>query len=154
MVKYLIDRNEKRDAMLFYSNRTPDEIAYREIFDEAGQKIGMRTVYMITEGPNGGRLTADSIKKEIPDYRDRMFYISGTHAMTNSFKTTLHEHGRAARETSKLISSQDSRNARRLKIARDRLGGGNDPLSKRPEQLFPTRLLSDFLKMPPDGIRA
>jgi ferredoxin-NADP reductase len=91
MVKYLIDRDEKRDAVLFYSNRNNNEVAYREVFDEAGKKIGMRTIYTVTDG--GDRLTADIIKKEIPDYGERMFYISGTHAMTNSFKKILHEMG-------------------------------------------------------------
>ena len=94
MVKYLIDRDEKRDVILFYSNRTADEIAYRDVFDEAKQKLGMKTIYITTSGgnmpdTNGGRLTADAIKKEIPDYRERMFYISGTHAMTNAFEKTL-----------------------------------------------------------------
>ena len=89
MVKYLIDRNKPRDVVLFYSNRTEAEVAYRPLFDKAAEKIGMRTVYTITDGPNGHRLTADDIKKEIPDYADRMFYISGTHAMTNAFRDTL-----------------------------------------------------------------
>ena len=91
MIKNLVDRNEQRDAILFYSNRTAAEISYREVFDEALERIGMRTVYTITEG--GNRLTADAIKKEIPDYRRRMFYISGTHAMTNAFEGTLREMG-------------------------------------------------------------
>jgi len=91
MVKDLIDRNEKRDVALFYSNRTTDEIAYRNVFDEAEQKIGMRTVYTITG--NGDKLTADVIKKELPDYGERMFYISGTHAMTNAFQKTLRDMG-------------------------------------------------------------
>ena len=30
---------------------------------------------------------------EIPDYRDRIFYISGTHAMVSSMETTLHRMG-------------------------------------------------------------
>ncbi len=91
MVKDLIDRDEKRDAVLFYSNRTASEVAYRDIFDEAERKFGMKTIYTMTDG--GDRLTADMIKKEISDYGERMFYISGTHAMTNSFRKTLREMG-------------------------------------------------------------
>jgi ferredoxin-NADP reductase len=98
MIKNLIDRGEKRDAILFYSNRSADEIAYRDVFDDAEQKIGMRTIYITTGAgtPNadgGNRLTADTIKKEIPDYGERMFYLSGTHAMTNAFEKTLREMG-------------------------------------------------------------
>jgi ferredoxin-NADP reductase len=91
MIKDLVDRDEKRDIVLFYSNRSPAEVAYRDVLDMAAQKLGVRTVYIITD--SGERLTADNIKKEIPDYRERMFYISGTHAMTNSFKTILHGMG-------------------------------------------------------------
>jgi ferredoxin-NADP reductase/Na+-translocating ferredoxin:NAD+ oxidoreductase RnfD subunit len=87
MVKDLVDRDEKRDAVLFYSNRAEGEIAYRDVFDEAKQKLGMRTIYVTTA--TGNRLTADIIKKEVPDFRERMFYISGTHAMTNAFEKTL-----------------------------------------------------------------
>ena len=43
---------------------------------------------------NGGnRLTADTIKKEIPDYGERIFYLSGTHAMTNASEKILREMG-------------------------------------------------------------
>ena len=97
MIKDLMDRNEKRDTILFYSNRNAAEVAYRALFDEAARKISLRTVYTITDTnetlPNEvnyhGRITPEMIQKEIPDYKERTFYISGTHAMTNTFKETL-----------------------------------------------------------------
>ncbi len=96
MVKYLADCEEKRDIVLLYSNRTADEIAYREIFDEAAHTIGLKTIYAVTstEGtlpPNGyrGRIDAGLIVKTIPDYRERTFYISGTRAMVTSLRETL-----------------------------------------------------------------
>ena len=91
MIKDLIDRHEKRDTILFYSNRNAAEIAYRDIFDEAKRTLGIRTIYSLTAG--GNRLTAETIKKEIPDYRKRIFYISGTHAMTSAFQKTLRDMG-------------------------------------------------------------
>ncbi|MDO8664889.1 MAG: RnfABCDGE type electron transport complex subunit D [Candidatus Liptonbacteria bacterium] len=48
MAKYLSDKNEKRDIVLLYSNKTLSEIAYKEVFDEAAAKTGMRTVYVLT----------------------------------------------------------------------------------------------------------
>ena len=103
MVKYLIDRaaakggnGKTRDVVLFYSNRTAAEVAYRDLFDDASKKIGMNTVYTLTkpeDGSPGTRITADLIRREVPDYRERMFYISGTHAMTTAFETTLAEMG-------------------------------------------------------------
>jgi ferredoxin-NADP reductase/Na+-translocating ferredoxin:NAD+ oxidoreductase RnfD subunit len=101
MVKYLTDMGEKRDVTLFYSNRTNDEISYREIFGEAEAAWGLKTVYAVTDANqpapahNGvhGRIDAELIKRTIPDYRERMFYISGTHAMVSTFKKTLAELG-------------------------------------------------------------
>ncbi len=87
IIKDLMDRGEKRDAILFYSNRNTDEISYREIFDDAARKIHIRTRYINTE--TEGRITGEMIQREIPDYKERFFYISGTHAMTNAFETTL-----------------------------------------------------------------
>ncbi len=107
MVKYLSDRGEKRSAVLFYSNRTMDEIAYRDVFDEAAQTIGLKTVYAVTGAEEtlianresrianlySGRIDSSLIRREVPDYRDRIFYISGTHAMVTTMETTLHRMG-------------------------------------------------------------
>jgi len=101
MVKYLSDKGERRDAVLLYSNRTMAEISYREVFDEAAKTAGIRTIYAVTGAgeqtpePNGhkGRIDAALIAKKIPDYRDRMFYISGTHAMVSAMESILRDMG-------------------------------------------------------------
>jgi glycine betaine catabolism B len=104
MVKYLVDinssataaPNQKRDIVLLYSNRTANEIPYREVFDEAAatQNIKLKNVYVVTaargnEQPT--RIDAVLIMREVPDYRERMFYISGTHAMVSDLKKILRE---------------------------------------------------------------
>lgn len=97
MLKYLADRNEPRDIVFFYSNRRADEIVYREVFAEAQRKLGIRTVYTLTDAegaPPGwegerGRLSPEMIKQYVPDYRDRLFYLSGPHAMVSSFEKIL-----------------------------------------------------------------
>ena len=101
MVKYITDTGEKRDAVLLYSNRTNAEIGYREIFDEAEAAWGLKTLYAVTDdnepapARNGvkGRIDATLIERTITDYRERTFYISGTHAMVSAFKKSLHELG-------------------------------------------------------------
>jgi ferredoxin-NADP reductase len=101
MVKYLSDRDERRDVVLLYSNRAVSEIAYPDVFDEAAQTIGLKTIYAVTgtdETPpekNGykGHIDGALIRREIPDYRDRIFYISGTHAMVSVMETMLSEMG-------------------------------------------------------------
>ena len=99
MVQYLIDKKEKRSVVLLYSNKKVEDIAYRDIFDRAQNELGMKTVYFATgeKGPVPGvytePLSAAVITKEIPDYRDRMYYISGPHAMVAAFERTLRDMG-------------------------------------------------------------
>jgi ferredoxin-NADP reductase len=101
MIKYLIDKNQKRDIVLFYSNKTQDEIAYKEIFDQAATVIGLKTIYTLSDEskiPPGwtgdkGFLTADKVKQAVPDFKQRTFYLSGPHGMVTAFEKTLAEMG-------------------------------------------------------------
>ena len=40
-----------------------------------------------------GMIDGALIQREIPDYKDRIFYISGPHGMVEAFKKTLHDMG-------------------------------------------------------------
>ena len=91
MIKYLSDSGEKRDIILLYSNRHASEIAYREIFDEAARTIGLKTIYVTTD--TGPKIDKKMITEEIPDFEERMFYISGTRGMVIGLKRILHESG-------------------------------------------------------------
>lgn len=101
MVKYLIDKKDKRDIVLFYANKTQDEIAYKDIFDTAKRDFGLKIIYTLTDetklpvGWTGdkGFLTADKIKNFVPDYQNRLFYLSGPHGMVVAFEKTLAEIG-------------------------------------------------------------
>lgn len=96
MIKYLVDKNEKRDIVLIYSNTSEDEITYRELFDFARNKLGIKIVYTLSGESlssswvgSKGRINEKMIKEEVPDYKDRVFYISGSQPLTNSVKSTL-----------------------------------------------------------------
>lgn len=101
MAKYLSDKNEKRDMILLYSNKTPSEIAYKEIFDEAARKIGMKTVYVLTSAgeipaelnARSGIINRETIEREIPDHDERTFYISGPHSFVTAMEKCLREIG-------------------------------------------------------------
>lgn len=96
IAKYLIDTNTKRDIVLLYSNKTVEEIAYADVF-EAAKNIGLKTVYAVTEAnslPAGwpghiGLIDAELIKRSVPDYKVRRFYISGPHGMVTTFEQLL-----------------------------------------------------------------
>ena len=97
MVQYLIDKKEARSATLFYSNKTAAEIAYKNVFDRAAREIGLKTIYVLTDEPNqvpgmySGQINGALIAREVPDFRERVFYISGPHGMVNAFKKTLRD---------------------------------------------------------------
>jgi ferredoxin-NADP reductase/Na+-translocating ferredoxin:NAD+ oxidoreductase RnfD subunit len=101
MIKYLIDREQKRDVVLLYSARSAEEITYRDVFEEAHQKLGLKTVYTLTDEATplpdtnyrAGYITSEVIKAEIPDYQDRTFYLSGTHDMVTAMREALTDLG-------------------------------------------------------------
>jgi ferredoxin-NADP reductase len=101
MLKYLLDEKKKRDIVMIYSNKTQKDIAYRDIITEASKTIGLKNVYTVTDelqpgeiwNGNKGAVNAEMIKREIPDYLDRYFYISGTHGMVVAFNKMLRELG-------------------------------------------------------------
>jgi ferredoxin-NADP reductase len=97
IIKYMIDKQESRDAVLFFSNRTPKDIVYQDIFDRAQ----IKTIYAVNEATGGalnpnmrvGLINADMIIKEVPDYKERIFYISGPRGMVSAFEDTLKKMG-------------------------------------------------------------
>ena len=101
MIKYMIDTNEKRPLTLFYSNRDIDDIAYVNIFDAARNKLGLRTIYTLTNKEKVppiwhgvvGMIDEAMLKRELPDYLDRVYYLSGPPSMVDSFEGTLSHMG-------------------------------------------------------------
>ncbi len=96
MIKYMSDTNDKRPAVLLYGERTVGEVAYSDVFEEARQKIGVKTSYVINDGtahvdPNivTGRVDAAMIQAQVPDYPERLFYISGPQSMVHSMRQQL-----------------------------------------------------------------
>jgi ferredoxin-NADP reductase len=87
MLKYLDDKNENRDIVLFYTAKTPGEFVYKDIFAEAEKRLGIKTIYVATK--ISGRLDEHKIKEAVPDYKERVFYLSGPHALVEAFKSSL-----------------------------------------------------------------
>lgn len=96
ITKYLLDIRQERDIVLLYSNKLAEDIVYKDIFDNY-QKLGMKTVYVLTDivsAPKGwtskvGYIDEKIIREEVPDYKDRIFYISGPHSMVDTFEKVL-----------------------------------------------------------------
>lgn len=101
MAKYISDSGEQRDVVLLYSENHKEEIVYKDIFNEAKQKFGLRTIHTLTDqkavpaGWSGlsGKISGDMIIKHIQDYKERLFYVSGPQQMVRATKQTLRKLG-------------------------------------------------------------
>jgi glycine betaine catabolism B len=97
MIKYMLDEKEKRTVTLLYANWTENDIAYKNIFDKAENELGIKTVYSCAKTPTilpgghrcRGLLKEQDIVEEIPDYKERLFYISGPPSMVKAFEGYL-----------------------------------------------------------------
>lgn len=104
MIKYLLDTNQKRQIILLYSNKTASEIIYKDIFDLAFSKLRIKTVYTLTEQQSAdwkgkkGRIDAKMIAEEVPDWKERFFYLSGPHVMVSAFEQVLKNMGVGSRQ--------------------------------------------------------
>lgn len=91
-------KSAKFDIVLIYSASTENDFAYTEIFEEAGAKIGLRTVYLPTK-PNeswqglSGRLDEKMITEIVPDFAERFFMLSGPNTMVENYKKLLRQMG-------------------------------------------------------------
>lgn len=99
MVQELINRGEERSIVMLYGNNRLDEVAYSHVFDRAAEDLGVRTVYAVAEddvadaGFHSGFIDEDLILREIPDFRERTFYISGPRTMVVRFEAALKQLG-------------------------------------------------------------
>ncbi len=101
MIKYLVDKGEKRNITLFYSNYTTDEIVFKDVFDEAEKTVGLKTVYTLTDFNKvpsewcgkTGFVDGEMISQEVPDLHDHHFFISGSLNMVEHLKQALHSVG-------------------------------------------------------------
>ncbi len=105
IVKHLIANKEKRDMVLLYSNRTAEDIVFKDIFQEAERNNGLRAIYALTEEDKipsdwrgeKGFINENLINRQIPDFEDRIFYVSGPEPMVKAFEKMLKQMGVASK---------------------------------------------------------
>lgn len=81
MIKYLTDKNDLRDLILIYVNKSADEIVYKDIIEK------VKVFYINTS--EVGYLNAKNILDFTPDFLDRSWYISGPHKMVSATEKLL-----------------------------------------------------------------
>ncbi len=96
MVRYIIDNKIKCDIILLYAAARADDILYGDIFEKA-KEFGVKTVYTVSDTTslpagwqgNTGYITEEMVRREIPDFAARKFYISGPLLMVENFEAML-----------------------------------------------------------------
>ena len=96
MVKYLIDTNDHRSVGMLYAERQVSELAYTDVFEQARRQLGIAVTYTVTSqtsaipaGVATGYIDMAMIRRVMPDYGERLFYISGPHQMVADTKRIL-----------------------------------------------------------------
>ena len=95
MARDMVARKQTRDVTLFYLLSNAGEYAYTKLW-EAAAPFGLTVIPILTSpvaDPHWhgatGQLTPELIKKYIPDFRARDFYLSGPHGLVLFFGSTL-----------------------------------------------------------------
>ncbi len=97
MIQFLLDQKENRDITILYTNKSKEDAAYTTILEKARVELGITTVYFYADmgalpleyNERIGMINADAIKKEVPDYQLRMFFVSGPNAMVTGCRSEL-----------------------------------------------------------------
>jgi len=97
MLKYLLDTQQQRDIILFYTNKIANEIAYKDVLDLAQSRMDVKIFYALTDKAavprnwNGikGRIDEQMLMKTIPDYLERVYYLSGPPEMVRAYEESL-----------------------------------------------------------------
>jgi len=92
--RYCADKKLPTSIVMLYSNKTEDEIVFREELEEiqrCDRNIDIKNVLTRQPGWKGltGHVDAGMIKAQIPDYRERVFYVCGPPSMNEAMKKAL-----------------------------------------------------------------
>lgn len=97
IIMYLLDKGEKRDIVLIHACSDEKDFVYNDIFNKAKSEIGLKVIHILSEKENAskgykglfGHITPEIIRQNVPDYKERKFYISGSSIMVDASKKTL-----------------------------------------------------------------
>ncbi len=100
IIKNMLDNNQQMDIFLFYCVKNISDAVYMDVFNKA-QVLGLKIIITLSDIQNiplgwqgeVGVLTKEIIESTVSDYKDRTFYISGSHEMVTSFQKTLSDAG-------------------------------------------------------------
>lgn len=96
--RFCTDKKLNTGIILLYASKTPDDIVFREeleSMEKANPNINVK--HVISRDPDWqglkGHIDSEMIRQQIPDYRDRVFYICGPPAMNDTLQKELKKLG-------------------------------------------------------------
>jgi len=100
IIEYIADKKIETDICLIYSNRTEEEIAFKQELDSwRSQSNNLKVTYIVTDyQPKDktcvfGRIDKDLIKAQICDLEERVLFIFGPPKMVEAIETVSLEAG-------------------------------------------------------------
>jgi len=96
--KFATDKKLPTDIVLLYSNKAENDIVFREDFARMqAENKNLKVIYTLTSSDADkstwsgriGRIDSKTVKEEIPDFKDRFFYICGPPKMVEALKSVL-----------------------------------------------------------------
>ena len=99
MMRYLTDKKAPNKATLFFSNKTKEDIIYeKELAALPRANPNLRVINTLTREEEGdgwtgerGRVSAEMIKKHIPDVHGALYYLCGPPLMVDGVVKMLKE---------------------------------------------------------------
>jgi ferredoxin-NADP reductase len=97
--KYCTDMRLTAKITLLYGNRSESDIVFKEELEELErQNENLKVVFMLNEASSGwkgvaGVIDAELVKKEVPDYKERMFYVCGPPPMVQAMEKLIRDLG-------------------------------------------------------------
>ncbi len=93
--KYVVDKKLGSDMVLVYANRSVKDVVFKDDFEAMVKSYpALRVAHVLCETQAGfkctvGRIKREVIKNEIPDYRERKFYLCGPPQMVEAMRLLL-----------------------------------------------------------------
>jgi ferredoxin-NADP reductase len=90
--RYCTDKHVDAKITLLYGNRSENDIVFREEFEAMEkQNPNLKVVFTVNEASsewkgNIGFINSELVKKEIPDYKENVFYTCGPPAMVEAME--------------------------------------------------------------------
>lgn len=97
MIKYCTDTHQPANITLLFACKTEKDIVFKNELEEMQSlNPNLKIVFILSEPESNwkgvkGRINAELIKKEVPDYKERIFYAAGPPGMVNAMQKLVGE---------------------------------------------------------------